>query len=86
MDISKVIRKLNAEIKWMRSELDDLEGLMKNYKFKSQRPAPLESSRSKGWFTERYHYTKGKHNQMMWRITSLVKIRDEIKEEAGIAL
>lgn len=85
MNIKKVIRKLDSEIKWMRSELDDLEKIMKNYKFKSQCLAPLQSSREKSWFTERYHYTKGKHNQMMWRITSLVKIRDEIKEESEIS-
>jgi len=85
MDISKVIRKLNAEIKWMRSELDDLGKLARHYKFKECLPNGVIPSREKSWFNERHHYTRGKRDMMKWRLDTLVKMRDEIKEEAGIA-
>jgi hypothetical protein len=86
MDISKVIRKLDAEIKWMRSELYDLEKLVKNYKLKGCLPKGVIPSREKSWFNERHHYCRGKRDMMKWRLDTLVKMRDEIKEEAGIAL
>jgi hypothetical protein len=82
MNIKKVIRKLDSEIKWMRSELDDLEKLAINYKFKECR---TNGGSFQFNFEERHHYTRGKRDMMMCRINSLVKIRDEIKEESEIA-
>jgi len=85
MNIKKVIRKLDSEIKWMQSELDDLEKLARNYKFKECLPDGVIRSREKSWFNERHHYTRGKRDMMKWRITSLMKIRDEIKDNLEIA-